>query len=199
MSIKRVNRSLIYKVIIIAAAVLLLAAAGIWFFRNESGQQLSRQAAEQKLLQVYSGSIQQMSQQAGSFVAELQTSQGLYELKLDGVTGDIISIVRLQAASTPAPTPEAQATPVASAAPSASPAAPSPSPAQRVVSEAEAVKLALQEVPGEADDVDTGINEAGAFYLVEINTSDGREAVVQVDAISGAIRSVTWEEPDDDN
>lgn len=206
----RINLNLQYKTILIAAAVLLLAIACLWFFRKETGPLLSREAAEQALLEEYPGSIATLSQQSGNYIAELQTAQGLYEVKLNGATGEIISIVLLQAVPTPAPTAAVQPTPVASGAPvasatppagaaSATPPAPSPSPPQRVVSEAEAVKLALQEVPGEADDVDTGINEAGAFYLVEIKTPDDREAVVQVDAISGNIRSVTWEEPDDDN
>lgn len=210
MSRPRINWNIQYKTILIAAAVLLLAIACLWFFRKETGPLLSREAAEQALLEEYPGTIQQLGEQAGNYAAKLQTAQGLYEVKLDGATGEIISIVLLQAVPTPAPTPQVQPTPGASGAPvvsatppagaaSATPPAPSPSPPQRVVSEAEAVKLALQEVPGEADDVDTGINEAGAFYLVEIKTPDDREAVVQVDAISGNIRSVTWEEPDDDN
>lgn len=212
MSRPRINLNLQYKTILIAAAVLLLAIACLWFFRKETGPLLSREAAEQALLEEYPGSIANLSQQSGNYMAELQTAQGMYEVKLDGATGEIISIVQLKAVPTPAPTPtpgiqpapDASGAPVVSATPpggaaSATPPAPSPSPPQRVVSEAEAVKLALQEVPGEADDVDTGINEAGAFYLVEIKTPDDREAVVQVDAISGNIRSVTWEEPDDDN
>ncbi|MBY0014662.1 PepSY domain-containing protein [Paenibacillus typhae] len=210
MSRPRIHLNIPYKTILIATAVLLLAIACLWFFRKETGPLLSREAAEKALLEEYPGSIANLSQQSGNYMAELKTAQGLYEVKLDGATGEIISIVLVQAVSAPAPTAEVQPAPDASGAPvvsatppagaaSATPAAPSPSPLQRVVSEAEAVKLALQEVPGEADDVDTGINEAGAFYLVEIKTPDDREAVVQVDAISGNIRSVTWEEPDDDH
>ncbi|CAM4517546.1 PepSY domain-containing protein [Paenibacillus typhae] len=210
MSRPRIHLNIPYKTILIAAAVLLLAIACLWFFRKETGPLLSREAAEQALLEEYPGTIQQLSERAGNYAAKLQTAQGLYEVKLDGATGEIISIVLLQAVPAPGPTPEVQPSPDASGAPvvsasppagaaSATPPAPSTSPPQRVVSEAEAVKLALQEVPGEADDVDTGINEDGAFYLVEISTPDDREAVVQVDAISGNIRSVTWEEPDDDH
>ncbi|WP_342564338.1 PepSY domain-containing protein [Paenibacillus sp. FSL R7-0345] len=200
MSRQQMNKRRLYRTSLIVIAVLLLAAACWQLFRGDSGQLLGREAAEQKLLQEYPGTIQKLNQEAGGYVAELQTAQGLYELKLDGITGEIISIKQLQAVSTPEPqpTPAVSAVPSAGAA-SASPAAPSPSPPQRVVSEAEAIRLALQEVPGVADDVDTGINESGAFYLVEVNTPDDREAVVQVDAISGNIRSVTWEEPDDDN
>lgn len=75
----------------------------------------------------------------------------------------------------------------------------SPDPtARRVITEAEAIRLALREVPGKSDDVDTGRDRSGPYYLIEVNAADGREAVVQVNATSGAIMSVSWEADDDD-
>jgi uncharacterized membrane protein YkoI len=196
---KRLNKSIIYKAVIIMAAALLLVFAALRIFSNESVQLLSREQAEQAILNEYAGKVESLKLQSGDYVAELETAQGLYELQLDGATGEIISIVMLKRAAEPVvqPIPSASLDPSGGAA-----ATPLPTPypsAQRVVPEDEAVRLALQEVPGELDDVDTGINASGAFYLVEINTSDGREAVVQVNAISGSIMSVTWEEPDEDN
>lgn len=145
MSRPRINLKNQYKTILIAAAVLLLAIACLWFLRKETDPLLSREEVEQALLQEYPGKIEYLSQQSGNYMAELQTAQGLYEVKLDGATGGIISIVQVQAVPTPAPTPEVQPTPAASGAPvvsaapsagaaSASPAVPSPSPPQRVVS-----------------------------------------------------------------
>ncbi|WP_052429326.1 PepSY domain-containing protein [Paenibacillus borealis] len=196
---KRVNKSLIYKAVIITVALLLLVFAALRISGNQSVQLLSREQAEQAVLKEYAGNVESLKLQSGKYVAELETAQGLYELKLDGATGEILSIVLLKRTAEPSvpPTPSASQAPAGGTTDTPSPA-PSPS-AQRVVSEDEAVRLALQEVAGKLDDVDTGINESGAFYLVEINTSDGREAVVQVNAISGSIMSVTWEEPDVDN
>lgn len=196
---KRSTKSLLYKAVIILAVLIVLVLAALWISGNESEQLLSREQAEQAVLKEYAGTVESLRLQSGKYVAELETAQGLYELKLDGATGEILSIVLLKRAAEPAvqPTPAASQAPAGGATAAPSPA-PSPS-AQRVVSEDEAVRLALQEVAGEPDDVDTGINDSGAFYLVEIKTSDGREAVVQVNAISGSIMSVTWEEPDGDN
>ncbi|ASA24243.1 PepSY domain-containing protein [Paenibacillus donghaensis] len=106
----------------------------------------------------------------------------------------------------PKPTPagggnpgQASALPGRSASPApAATSSPDPT-ARRVITEAEAVRLALREVPGESDDVDTGRDRSGPFYLIEVNATDGREAVVQVNATSGAIMSVSWEADDDDN
>ncbi|MEK5024212.1 PepSY domain-containing protein [Paenibacillus sp. FSL M7-1046] len=191
------SKKFIYKAVIIIAAALLLSIAAFKIFTNESAQLLTKEQAKQAVLKEYSGSVENLTLQSGNYVAELKTGQGLYELELDGATGEIVSIVLLE----PAASAEVRPTPLPSSAPPAGGSAlPSPSPtAPRAVSEDEAVKLALQEVPGELDDVDTEINESGAFYLVEVNTTDGREAVVQVDAISGNIMSVAWEEPDEDH
>ncbi|MBM7606326.1 putative membrane protein YkoI [Metabacillus crassostreae] len=75
----------------------------------------------------------------------------------------------------------------------------------RVISEAEAITLAQQHVNGMADDVDY-VEPADPtitpYFLIEVEVSNEKEGVVQVDAITGQIRSVTWEaadEGDDDN
>lgn len=196
---KPTHKSKMYKAVIGMVVFLLLACVAFWIFRKDSEPLLSREQAELAVLSEYPGKVDSLKLQAGAYVAELQTEQGQYELKLDGVTGEILSIVLLKRTDEPA----VQPTPAATPAPSGGAAAPpSPAPtraAQTVVSEAEAVRLALLEVPGEPDDVDTEIDAAGAYYLVEIHTPDGREAVVQVNAISGHIMSVTWEEPDGDD
>ncbi|MEK4853462.1 PepSY domain-containing protein [Paenibacillus sp. FSL H7-0756] len=193
---KPTNKSKMYKAVIGMVVLLLLAWGAFWMFRKDSEPLLSRDQATMAVLSEYPGKVDNLKLQAGAYVAELQTEQGRYELKLDGVTGEILSIVLLKRTDEPAVLPTPAATPAPSGGAAVTPS-PVPSPAaQSVVSEAEAVRLALLEVPGELDDVDTGIDAAGAYYLVEIHTSDGREAVVQVNAISGHIMSVTWEEPD---
>lgn len=70
----------------------------------------------------------------------------------------------------------------------------------RILSEREASELALAHVYGEVEEVDLRGSDTGvAYYLVEIDIEDGRDAVVQVNAITGAIMSVAWEQEDDDN
>ncbi|WP_340021418.1 PepSY domain-containing protein [Paenibacillus sp. FSL K6-1096] len=196
----RKNRSSWYKAGLMAAAGLLLVLAALWWLnRQESKPLLTRAQAEQAILDEYPGQLEGFRLQSGNYTGELQTAQGRYELKLDGATGEIISIVLLKRADHPAVRPTASASPVPSGGAAATPSPAPPPTAAGVVTEKEAVRLALQEVPGEVDDVDTEMDDSGAFYLVEIHTPDGREAVVQVNAISGSIMSVTWEEPDEDD
>jgi hypothetical protein len=98
--------------------------------------------------------------------------------------------------SSPAPSQAATAKPSATPGPSSPSAKPTSNPAI-LISEEKAVALALKKVPGTVKDVDKE-NEGGRwYYFVEIETKDGREADVQVNAASGAIVSVTWDDDDD--
>lgn len=62
------------------------------------------------------------------------------------------------------------------------------------LTETEAIDIALNEVPGEVDDVDLEQTEGELYFLIEIDTADEREAAVQVNAISGEIMSTTWDD-----
>jgi len=62
------------------------------------------------------------------------------------------------------------------------------------LTEEQAVEIALAEVPGEVDDIDLEQSEDGLYFIVEIETTDDREAYVQINAISGKILSTTWDD-----
>lgn len=66
-------------------------------------------------------------------------------------------------------------------------------PVKRLTSE-QAAAIALKEVKGEIDDVEFKQINGNSYYFVEIETEDDREAVVQIDAITGAVKSLTWED-----
>ncbi|MCM3439679.1 PepSY domain-containing protein [Metabacillus halosaccharovorans] len=70
---------------------------------------------------------------------------------------------------------------------------------QRLLSEKEAVNLALEEVNGEVDDVDFIESDGQTpYYLIEIETDDEREATIQIDAYKKQAITVTWEEQEED-
>ncbi|KIL45842.1 PepSY domain-containing protein [Jeotgalibacillus soli] len=69
----------------------------------------------------------------------------------------------------------------------------------RVLTEEEAVNIALNRVNGEVEGVDFEPLEEGSYYLVEIETLDEQEVIVQINAISGEIKSLTWDEDGDDD
>ncbi|MBT2287799.1 PepSY domain-containing protein [Paenibacillus albidus] len=204
--------------ILIFFIVLLVLFCAVFLLKqvNNPTKQLSEQEARQAVLDEYPGTVLSMDLQDGIYLTRLETSQGLYELKLAAATGEIASIVQLESTATaepsPVPTPAGTeppavpATPSPSASPATPPAASARPPAastaptaKQWITEKQAVYIALQEVPGELDDVDFENGPAGSYYLIEVNHSDGREAVVQVNAVSGAVMSIAWEKKDDDD
>ncbi|WP_436375178.1 PepSY domain-containing protein [Cytobacillus sp. BC1816] len=62
------------------------------------------------------------------------------------------------------------------------------------LTEEEAVQIALKNEPGEVDDISFGETDKGPYYLVEIEKDDGREAAVEIHAITGKVLSVTWDD-----
>ncbi|WP_370221821.1 PepSY domain-containing protein [Cytobacillus sp.] len=62
------------------------------------------------------------------------------------------------------------------------------------LTEEEAVQIALKNEPGEVDDISFGETDKGSYYLIEIEKDDGREAAVQIHAITGKVLSVTWDD-----
>ncbi|MBS4219675.1 PepSY domain-containing protein [Bacillus sp. FJAT-49711] len=57
----------------------------------------------------------------------------------------------------------------------------------------EAIKIALKTVQGEVDDVDLEELNGQLYYFVEIETDD-READIQINAITGEVKSIEWDD-----
>ncbi|WP_155592622.1 PepSY domain-containing protein [Lysinibacillus cavernae] len=62
-----------------------------------------------------------------------------------------------------------------------------------IISEQQAIQIALEQLKGEVDSVDFEETSEGGYYLVEIETQDD-EATFQIHAVSGKILSVTWDD-----
>ena len=66
-------------------------------------------------------------------------------------------------------------------------------PAKRLT-EQKAVEIALERVSGEVDDVELEQSNGVIYYLIEVEREEEEDATVQVNALSGEIMSVTWED-----
>lgn len=62
------------------------------------------------------------------------------------------------------------------------------------ISEKEAGEIALKKIKGTIQDIDLEDEDNLLFYLVDIETPDEKEAVVQIDAITGAILTISWDD-----
>ncbi|MBM7578275.1 PepSY domain-containing protein [Jeotgalibacillus terrae] len=63
----------------------------------------------------------------------------------------------------------------------------------RILTEKEAIGIALEAVSGEVDDIELEQTDGVPYFIVEIETEDN-EASVQINAISGQVMSTYWDD-----
>lgn len=71
--------------------------------------------------------------------------------------------------------------------------------APKRLTEEQAIAVALEQVHGEVDDIDVENENGITFYLVEIEATDGTEATVEINAITGEITSLTFDDDQEDD
>lgn len=69
---------------------------------------------------------------------------------------------------------------------------------QALISKDQAMIKAKTQLTGEVQYITYEETSDGGYYLIEIESDDDREAVIQVHGVSGEILSVTWDDQDDD-
>jgi uncharacterized membrane protein YkoI len=69
---------------------------------------------------------------------------------------------------------------------------------QALISKDQAIIKANTQLTGEVQYITYEETSDGGYYLIEIESEDDREAVIQVHGVSGEILSVTWDDQDDD-
>jgi uncharacterized membrane protein YkoI len=230
---------------------LLAIIAIMWWKPWQSDRvMLTADAAAQSVLNQYPGEIVNSTLKDGTYIMQLRSETGLYDVQVDAVTATVNSIKRLEsnpqaeektlwsreqiktellkqtdAELVSLELVEQQGSPVYLAvfkmknntreqwtidpytgvkqsSKTLESSSPDPTTGEGTktsfLSEKEAEQKALARIHGEVDDIELrGTNSGNPYYLVEIDLEDGREAIVQVNAISGAIRSVTWDEDED--
>lgn len=185
--------SIILLVVLILFMVLLPRAG------NEP--KLTREAAENEVLSHYDGEIVEAVIEGEAYLIKLKAETGLYEFTIAGDGTGVAAIRSLERYGNhvveggQTSTPDPNTSPSPSASPESSPT-PNPS---VLITEDEASALALAKVKGVVQDVEVEQSEGKWYYFVEIDTPNGREADIQLNAASGVIVSVTWDDDDDDN
>lgn len=97
------------------------------------------------------------------YVAEVENGEQKSQLEIDAVTGEILKTTPIEETTT------------------------------KILTEEQAKEIALQTVNGSIDDIDLESINDQPYYLVEIETEDDQEAVVQINAITGKY-TISWEE-----
>ncbi|MGI8315884.1 PepSY domain-containing protein [Halobacillus mangrovi] len=166
-----------YKVIIAIATGLVLLFLGWQGVRLWTGEDsVSADEVRQKVEKQYNGKITSIEPGDDSYIVAMTLETGEYRLEVSEENGSIISFEHVER-GTPEDAPSRE---------SEQPAEP--------MTEEQAREVALERVSGNVDDIDYESSDDGAYFLVEVEREDGSEATVQVNAITGEVMSVSWDD-----
>lgn len=70
---------------------------------------------------------------------------------------------------------------------------------QAFIKKEQAITIAKTQLTGEVQYTTYEETSDGGYYLIEIESEDDREAVIQIHGVSGEILSVTWDDQDDED
>jgi len=183
---------------IVRMSIVILILAGIvavgigWKLSANSPALLSEEEVVQGVLAQYPGEVVRTYLENDAYVIQVQMVKGLYELRVDADEGEITSIERLEAVVPDETIPDVVE-------PTKNPITGTDKGVITLVTREEAIALSLKQVPGIVREMEFKDKGGSGYYLVEIETDDGREAIVQVNGISGVIMSVTWDDDDDND
>lgn len=158
-----------------------------------SAKALTEEEASNVVLEKYPGEIVKMVKINSEYLIDIQLKTGVYFIKIDAKTGDILSLELLKKEEqvTPPPVPteiETTQEPI--------PKAPD---TNKIITEQEAIVIATDHIKGIVDDDVEFYHPSGKtpYYLVEVEIETekkDREATVQIDAYTGTIKSVNWDD-----
>jgi uncharacterized membrane protein YkoI len=208
--------------ILIGVGLLLVVMFSVWQVSRmmTSAQPLSVEEAKSKVNELYEGDIVKVEEGTDLYLITVVLDTGTYEIEIDRESGDIASVIRTKEGvasnegvqkdpigekqtenplNTPQEEPsepernqeipEDQGTPTADDNLKTKPEAP------KQLTEKEAIAIALKQLDGKVDDVELEESGGSTYYLVDIEREgEETEATIQINAISGEVMSVIWDD-----
>jgi uncharacterized membrane protein YkoI len=180
--------------IIICALAVMVVIVGWKQFTdlNPPSKTITEQQARLLVQERFQGEVTNFKKNDTQYLIELKKQNYLYHIKMSTKSGEVLSISAKQLSNEKDPEQSNNEQPVEEIKP------PSNEQQPKSLSNEEAIQIALNQVQGEIDSIVLETKDGQTYYLVEVETPDNQEAVVQVHAITGEVLSVTWDDHDDD-
>jgi uncharacterized membrane protein YkoI len=167
--------------------IIVVAGLSLWRGFSTKAESLSKKEAEKLIETRYKGKVTQIILNGAQYVAQMTRNDSIYEIKLDSNSGKVVSMdVKGQIKTQPDHPPiggEERPEPQQPA---------NGNEADSIITQEDAVQIALQQVSGKVDKVELETEDSFSYYLVKIETTDKREAVIQIHVISGEVLSLSW-------
>lgn len=177
---------------VVVLVILVLSAWQLLKIGNFR-EQLSVAEASSKIQELYKGEIIQITEHPKIYEMTFQNDKGTYEVEINRKTGEVQRLSRINKQTT---SRNEQDNPNGNSGQSS----PKPSGEQesnekgKIITEEEAVTIALSSVSGDVDDIHFEESGDGAYYLVKIEKENGEEGTVQIHAITGEVMSISWDD-----
>lgn len=169
------------KLLFLLIPLLILVGVLLFFlfYKQDATLASEDEIAELVQMQYANSTIQSISKQNTQYTVVVQHHLGEYQLLINGESREITSLTRLSTNEEGSPVEEEPTD------------TEQPEPPPSMLTEQQAIEIALQEVPGTLDDIELEEENGIKVYEVEIEVDDETEAVVVINAYTGKILSVT--------
>lgn len=148
---------------------------------------LSKEEALKIVENKYPGQIKNVVQDNQQFVVDVEREAGVYQVILDEKDGAVLSVTKIKAYEIAEKPPETENEKTEE------PANPQGTP-QKILTEQDAMGIALKQVPGTIDDVELENRDGILHYFIEVEADNGEEALIEINSITGEVKSITWED-----
>lgn len=184
---------------VFAVILLFILLSRVFTPGSSSASELTEQEAKEIAQQRYSGLVQEIKQEADDYIIRLERGTGLYELQINSKTGEVSSLKRINEGDNKGVDAEQPPPDHGQINEEPKQANNDVKEEQTILTEEKAAAIALEEVPGTVDDIDIENMNGVVYFLVEVEGNDGREATVEINAITGEVHSFTWDDEDDED
>jgi len=198
----------------IVLTIVILAVGGYYMkYLISDAETLPEAEIRKQLETTYGGKVERLSLKGTIFEVELSRNKNVYLATVDAENGKVLSLIQTKEVveeelpigsaekddvidetenteplvQDKVQTGEATTEPKKPVAPESKPKTPT----TVLISEKQAIKIALAQLKGEVEDVEFVQTNDGGYYLVEIDDNKDEEMTFQIHAISGKILSVT--------
>ncbi|WP_078427841.1 PepSY domain-containing protein [Alkalihalobacterium alkalinitrilicum] len=167
--------------LVLGVFIILLITGFLVFFMKSETSIISEEEIMEIVQTQYEGStVQSVQQQAGIYIIVIDHQLGEYELTIDAETREITSLRLINLHEEEKGHAE-------------EPQIDHEEPVPSMLSEQEAIEIALREVEGQVENVQLEVEDGIVVYEIEIEVDDDNEATIMINAYTGQILSVTWD------
>jgi len=172
--------------------ITLFLAGKLLLNMEQKTEAIAQEQLKSIVLEKYPGNVIDEHIENDTYAVDLERETGTYKILVNTNTGAVISLKKTGQPTTSVneDTSSSQPKDDSKTEDKGNTAA---EPVKKLTNE-EAIQIALEQISGQLDDIELESVDGVSYYFVEIEHNNGSEAEVQINAITGEIKSVIWDD-----